>query len=56
MNDSAKGRYDIILGRDILTDLGLNFKLYGHVIEAYGGPFKVSTTPIVDMGVYEFKI
>ena len=25
--DSAKGRYDTILGRDLLTSLGLNLKL-----------------------------
>ena len=31
--DSAKGEYDMILGRDILTELGLNIKLSDHVIE-----------------------
>ena len=38
--DSAKGRYDIILGRDLLTELG---------------PFNSSTTPMVDFGTYIFQ-
>ena len=33
VDKSAKGRYDMILGRDILTYLGLNLKLYYHIIE-----------------------
>ena len=55
VDDLAKGRYDIILGRDILTTLGLNLKLLDHVIEADSGTFKGSTSPMVDMGTYEFK-
>ena len=27
VDDSTKGRYDMILGRDILTELGLHLKL-----------------------------
>ena len=50
-----KGRYDIILGRDILIYLGLNFKLSDHIIEAYYGTLKGYTTPMVDMGAYESK-
>ena len=45
----------MILGRDLLISLGLNIKLSDHVIEADDGPFKGSTTSIVDMGTYEFK-
>ena len=55
MDDSAKGRYNMFLGRDILTVLGINLKLYDHIIEAYDGPFNRSTTPMVDLGTYEFK-
>ena len=43
VDDSAKGSYDIILGRDILTELGLNSRLYDHIIEADDGPFKGPT-------------
>ena len=55
VNDSSKGRYDMILGRDILTALGLNLKLCDHVIEADDGTFKGYTTPMVNIGTYEFK-
>ena len=32
VDDSAKGRYDMILGRDLLTELVLNLKLSDNVI------------------------
>ena len=38
LDDFSKSRSDIILGRDILTELGLNLKLSWHVIEADDGP------------------
>ena len=50
VDESAKGRYDMILGWDLLTELGLNLKLPEHIIEAGGVPFKESTTPMVDLG------
>ena len=55
VDDSAKGRYNMILGRCILTDLWLNLKLSDHVIKSYYGSFKGSTSPMVDLGMYEFK-
>ena len=55
MVDSTNIIYDMILGRDILTSLGLNIKLSEHVIEADYGHFKGSTVPMVNMGMYEFK-
>ena len=55
VDDSDKGRYDMILGQYILPELGLNLKFSEHIIEAYGGPFNRSTTPIVDFGAYIFK-
>ena len=54
VDDSDKGRYDIILGRYILTALGLNLKFSEHIIEAYYGHLKGSTAPMVDLGKYEF--
>ena len=45
----------MILGRDILTELGLNLKLSENVIEADDGPFKGSTTPMVGLVTYVFK-
>ena len=45
MDDSAKGRYYMILGRDIFTELGLKIKFSEHVIEADDAHFKGSTNP-----------
>ena len=47
--------YDILLGRYLLKELGLNIKFSEHVIEEYYGPFKGSTTLMVDLGTYIFK-
>ena len=55
VDDSAKVRYDIILGWDISKELGLNIKFSERIIEADDGPFNVSTTPMVDLGTYIFK-
>ena len=55
VDESTKGRYDMILVRDILTELALNLKFSGHVIEADDGPFNRSTTPMVDLGTYIIK-
>ena len=55
VNDSAKDTCDMILGRYILTALGINIKLSGHIIESDDAPFKGYTAPMVDMGTYEFK-
>ena len=49
-DDSAKGGYDIILVGDLLTELGLNLKLYEHVIEADDITFNGSATPMADLG------
>ena len=51
---STKGRSGIILGRYLLTSLRLNLKLFEHVIEADDGPLKWSSSPMVDLGTYEF--
>ena len=50
VDNSAKGRYYMILGQYILTQLGLNLNISEHVIKADGRPFKGSTTPMVDLG------
>ena len=55
MDESTKGRCDMILGQDILTELGLNLRLDEHVIEADDGLFKGYTTPMIDLGTYEFN-
>ena len=55
VDDSAKARYNMILGRNLLKGLGLHLKLSEKVIKADDGPFKVSTTPMVDLGTDIFK-
>ena len=56
MDDFAKGRYDIILGRDLLTELGSNLELSEHVIEAGDAPFSRSTTSMDHLVTYILKI
>ena len=55
VDDSVKGIYDMILVIYILTELGLNIKLYDHVIEAGDRLFKGLKAPMVGLGMYEFK-
>ena len=55
VDESDKGRYNMISGKVILTELGLNLKLSEHVTEADDGPFKGSTAAIVDLGTYILK-
>ena len=55
VGESAKGVYGMILGRDLLTALGINLKFSDHVIEADYGPFKGLMLTMVDLGEYEFK-
>ena len=55
VDEYAKGRYDMILAQDLISELGLNLKFSEHVIESDGGPFNRSTTPMVDLGTYIFK-
>ena len=45
----------MIIGRYLLSELGLNSKFPEHVIEADDGPFKESTAPMVDLDTYIFK-
>ena len=52
VDESTKGRYDMVLDRDILTFLGLYLKPSEHAIKADDGPFKESTAPIIDLGTY----
>ena len=47
--------YDMILGRHILTALGLNLKFSDHVIKADDGTLKGLTSSIVDLVTYECK-
>ena len=56
LDESTMIRYDIIWGCDLLIELGLNLKLSDHGIKSDDGLFKVSKTPMVDLGTYGFLI
>ena len=47
MDNSIKGRYKIILGRDLLTTLGLYLKFYYHVIVDDKEPYEACLAPMV---------
>ena len=53
VDDSAKGRYEMVLHKYILKLLGFNIKISLRIIEAKHEPLKGSTTPMVDLGRYE---
>ena len=55
MDDSANGRYDMILGQHKLIELVLYLKFSEHVIKVDDGPFKGYTTPMVDLDKYILK-
>ena len=55
VDDSAKGRHEMILGIYLSIGLVFNLKLSDRVIEADNEPFKAYTAPVVDFGMYGFK-
>ena len=55
MNESAKGRYNMILGRDIWTELVLNLIFSKHAIESGDGPFNGYTSPMIDLSMLKIK-
>ena len=52
---STNGRYDMILGRDLLTSLGLDLNFYENVIIGGEGTYKGCSVPMVDIRNYNFK-
>ena len=52
---STSGRYDMILGRDLLTSLGMDLKFYENVIIGGEGPYKGCSVPMFDIRNYNFK-
>ena len=51
----TNGRYDIILGRYLLTALGLDIKFSENVIIGGEGPYEGCSEPMVDVSNYAFK-
>ena len=56
VDESTTGRYDMILGRDLLTALGLDIKFYENVILGREGPYKGCLAPMVNVNKYNFNI
>ena len=46
----------MILGQDLLTELGLHLNFFGNFIEDDDGTFKMSTTLIFYLGTYVLNI
>ena len=55
MNWSTKIRFDMILGRYMITSLVLDLKLSDSVIKGVGGLFDNNIAPMVNLGTYESK-
>ena len=47
--------YDMILGRDLITALGLDLKFSGNLIISGEGPHEGCSSHIADVNNYEFK-
>ena len=56
IDESTTGRYDMILGRDLLTALGLDLKFSENVIRGVEGPHKGCSAPMFDVKTYDFNI
>ena len=54
MDESTTGRYAMILGIDLLTEMGLDLKFYGNVIIVGNGPYGGCSSPMVDASNYNF--
>ena len=52
---STNSRYGIIIGRYLLTALGLDLKFYENIILGGDGPYKGCSAPMVDVSTYDFK-
>ena len=51
IDDSTRSRYNIILGRDMLTALGLNMKISERVIAVGDRYLKISPAPIIHLSM-----
>ena len=54
VDESTNGRYGMILDRDLLIPLGLNFKFSRNVIIGGEGPHEGCLAPMVDVSNYDF--
>ena len=55
VDESNNGRYDIILGRDLLTALVLDLKFSDNFIYGRKGSYEGCSAPMVDLSNYAFN-
>ena len=55
VDSKTNSRYDIILGRDLLTALGLDLRFSENIIICGEGTYEGCLTPMVDSSNYDFK-
>ena len=56
IDESTNGRYEMILGRDLLTALGLDIKFSDNVLSGREGPHEGCSAPMVDVSNYDLNI
>ena len=56
VDKSTNGRYGTILGRYLLTELGLDIKFYANIIIFGEGPYDGCSAPMVDVSNYYFNL
>ena len=56
VDEYTTSRYYMILGRDLLTELGLDLKLYENVICGGERLYKGCSEPMVDVNNYDFNV
>ena len=54
-DESTNGKYDIILGRDLITALVLDLKFYDNVMIGRHGPYEGCLSLMVGVNNYNFK-
>ena len=55
VDNKTNSRYDIILGRDLLTTLGLDLIFSQNLIIGGEGSYEGCLAPMADLSNYEFK-
>ena len=55
VDNKNKSRYDMILGRDLLTALGLDLIFSENIIISVEGPYEGCLVPMADFSNYDFK-
>ena len=55
VDNKTNSRYDMILGTDLLTSLGMDRKFSENIIIGGEGPYEGCLAPTIDLSNYDFK-